>query len=267
MLFTSILLLVGLGLAVGFFAGLLGIGGGAIMVPALTAFFLWLNHDPAVVVHLALATSMSCIIFNAILSVRTHQKHHAVLWSVVTAISPAILLGSALATFFVIKLESKVIALIFMVLMIFVAIQLLLGFKPKATAAKQIPKIELIPVGFLIGFVSAIIAIGGGSLTVPYLSWHQINMRKAIATAAAIGLPIALASTFVFVMQGIKQPNLPEFTIGYIYWPATLLISMGSLFTTTLGAQLTHRIPVQYLKNIFAALIVLLALKMYASFN
>lgn len=267
MLITSILLLVFLGLTVGFFAGLLGIGGGAIMVPALTAFFLWQNHEPTVVVHMALATSMSCIIFNAIISVRTHQKHHAVLWPIVSTISPAIIVGSAMATFFVIKLESKIIATIFMVLMVMVALQLMIGFKPKSTAPKKIAIIELIPAGFFIGLISAVIAIGGGSLTVPYLTWHQINMRKAIATAAAIGLPLALASSFVFVMQGINQPNLPDLTLGYIYWPATLLITIGSLFTTPHGAQLTHRIPLHYLKRIFAVVIVLLALKMYLSFS
>ncbi len=265
--FTSLLLLVVLGSVVGFFAGLLGIGGGAIMVPVLAAFFLWQKLDPSVVVHLALATSMSCIIFNAIISIRTHQKHQAILWSLVCAISPAVLVGSALATLFVIKLSSELIALIFVVLMGVVALQLLVGFKPKSTATRRIAKTELIPVGVVIGFISAIIAIGGGSLTVPYLVWHQIHIRKAIATAAAIGLPIALTSCLVFIFKGIDQPNLPEMTLGYVYWPATVLICLGSVFTTAFGANLTHRLPVNHLKKIFAVVVILLALKMYLSLN
>lgn len=262
---SGLLLLIILGLFVGFFAGLLGIGGGAIMVPVLTSYFLWQQHDPAIVIHMALATSMSCIVFNAIISVKTHQQHHAIIWSVVSRISPAVLIGSATATFFVIKTDSKVVALIFMTLMFLIALQLIVGIKPKNSIKKKLHSAELLPAGFVIGFVSAMIAIGGGSLTVPYLNWHQINIKKAIATAAAIGLPIALAGCLVFIMQGIDNPSLPEYTIGYIYWPATLLIGAGSILTTPIGANLTHKLPVVTLKRVFAVLIIVLAIKMYFS--
>jgi uncharacterized membrane protein YfcA len=260
---SSVLLL--LGLVSGFFAGLLGIGGGAIMVPVLTSYFIWQQYDSNIVVQMALATSMSCIVFNAIVSVRTHQKHQAIIWPIVSKISPAVLLGSTTATFFVIKADSKLIASIFMVLMILVAFQMVLNLKPKNKTNQRLKTIELLPAGFIIGLISAMIAIGGGSLTVPYLSWHHVNIRKAIATAAAIGLPIAMAACFVFVMQGVKLTTLPEQTLGYIYWPATVLISLGSLLTTPLGAHLTHRLPVAILKRVFALLIIVLALKMYFS--
>ena len=260
-------LLASLGLIVGFFAGLLGIGGGAIMVPALTAYFLWQGIDPDSVVHLALATSMSCIIFTAILSIRTHQKHQAIIWTITTKMSVTVLLGSALATYWVVQINSKTIALIFMLMMFAVALQMVIDFKPKSTAAKKIPTLELIPAGFTIGFISAMIAIGGGSLTVPYLSWHQINIKKAIATAASIGLPIAVAGCFVYSIQDMQQSNLPVQTLGYIYWPATVFITVGSLITTSLGANLTHRLPTGLLKKVFAGLIMLLAIRMYLTLD
>ncbi|VAW44883.1 Uncharacterized UPF0721 integral membrane protein [hydrothermal vent metagenome] len=267
MTLISIALLATLGLIVGFFAGLLGIGGGAIMVPTLTAYFLWQGINPDSVVHLALATSMSCIIFTALLSIRTHQKHQAILWPITVKMSPAVFIGSAFATLWVVQISSKTIALVFMLLMFLVALQMTFGFKPKATAPSKIKTIELVPAGFVIGFISAMIAIGGGSLTVPYLSWHQINIKKVIATAASIGLPIAVAGCLVFSIQGSQQTNLPAQTIGYIYWPATLIITMGSALTTSHGANLTHKLPTGLLKKVFAGLIVLLAIRMFYTFD
>lgn len=267
MAITSLIILFLLGMVVGFFAGLLGIGGGAIMVPALTAFFLWHGFNPQVVVHLALATSMSCIVVNAIISIRTHHQHQAILWPITYQISPAVLLGSALATYFVIQISSKTIAMIFMLLMLAVAAQMIFGLKPKVQASSKINTFELIPVGFIIGFLSALIAIGGGSLSVPYLTWHRISIKKAIATAASIGLPLAMAGSFVFIIKGIGQAGLPDQVLGYVYWPATLAITAGSLVTTSLGAHLTHRLPIKLLKHLFAALIIALAVKMYLSFD
>ena len=256
-------LLVLLGLVVGFFAGLFGIGGGAIMVPVLTSYFLWQQLDPNIVVHLALATSMSCIVINAIFSIYTHQQHNAIIWSITAKITPMVLLGSTLATYWVISIKSTTVALIFMCLMMLVALQMIMDFKPRASKPKPLTVFQLFPAGLIIGSLSAMIAIGGGSLTVPFLNWHQVNIKKAIATAASIGLPIAVASCLVFVFQQQAQVELLNNTWGYIYWPATLAISLGSIISTPIGARLTHKLPINVLKKGFAVLITLLALRMY----
>ncbi len=262
---TSLFLLSILGMITGLFAGLFGIGGGAILVPALAAFFLCQQFEPQILVHMALATSMSCIVFNALFSIYAHQKHQAIIWPITFRISPAVLVGSALATYFVLQISGELIAIIFFVLMFIIALHMLVGFGPSNKSSCSIKSQELIIVGFLIGAISSMIAIGGGSLTVPYLTWHQINIRNAIATAASIGLPIALASCFIFILQNNTQSKLPDHTLGFIYWPATLAITLGSVLTTKIGANLTHKLPIPIMKKLFAVLIILLALKMYLS--
>lgn len=253
-------LLVFLGVVVGFFAGLFGIGGGALLVPVLTSYFLWQKIDPNIVVHLALATSMSCIVINALLSIYTHQKHQAIIWPITLKITPMVLFGSVLATYWVITINAELIALIFLCLMIVVAFQMVFDLKPTSPTPKPLTYIKLVPAGFIIGWLSAIIAIGGGSLTVPFLNWHQINIKKAIATAASIGFPIAIASCLVFAFQEHQET---QNTLGYIYWPATIATSVGSIISTPFGANLTHKLPVSVLKKAFAVLIILLAARMY----
>jgi uncharacterized membrane protein YfcA len=260
-----------LGMVVGFFAGLFGIGGGAILVPALSAYFLMQEVSPAVAAHMALATSMSCIIFNALLSIRTHQQHQAILWPVVRLMTPTVLLGSVLATFGVLHLAAASVALLFFVLMMLVGLRMLIGSQhADSPAATAVPTLSGNIAGLIIGAVSALIAIGGGSLSVPYMSWYGIRIQQAIGTAAALGLPIALASTAVFswqVSDTFTTTNMPEQRLGLIYWPATLMLTAGSVITTPLGARLTHRLPVGVLKKAFAVVLMLLAWNMYRSFN
>lgn len=268
---TALLSLALLGMVVGFFAGLFGIGGGAILVPALSAYFLYLEVAPAAAAHMALATSMSCIVFNALLSIRTHQQHQAILWPVVKLLTPTVLLGSFLATVGVLHVAAGQVALIFFVLMMLVGLRMLWGAQQQDTQhAVSVPTISGAFAGLIIGGVSALIAIGGGSLSVPYLSWNGIRIQQAIGTAAAIGLPIAVASTLVFSWQtgdAFTTANLPPERLGLIYWPATLLLTAGSLITTPWGARLTHTLPVGVLKKAFAVLLMLLAWNMYRTFN
>jgi uncharacterized membrane protein YfcA len=260
-----------LGMVVGFFAGLFGIGGGAILVPALSAWLLIQGVSPTVAAHMALATSMSCIIFNALLSIRTHQQHQAILWPVVRLMTPTVLFGSLLATYGVLFLTAASVALLFFVLMMLVGLRMLLGtHDADSPSSTTVPVLSGSIAGLIIGAVSALIAIGGGSLSVPYMTWYGIRIQQAIGTAAALGLPIALASTVVFsgqVTEAFDSANMPEQRLGLVYWPATVMLTAGSVITTPLGARLTHRLPVGLLKKTFAVVLMLLAWNMYRSFN
>ena len=256
----SAVLLLLLGLVMGFFAGLFGIGGGAIMVPALSAYFLWQGMPESQVVHMALATSLSVILFNSLISVRTHLKHQAVIGRLLWHLAPAVILGSAVASWLALQLSGQTVALVFLALMVLIALQMVFDFKPKQDRPTALTALRLWPAGLVIGLLSALIAIGGGSLTVPYLHWYRIKMQKAIGTAAALGFFIALSGTLSYLI--LTWGNQNE---RYIYWPATLLIVAGAFFSTRVGANLTHRLPTGHLRIGFAVLMILLAVRMYLS--
>ena len=259
-----LLILLALGAVVGVFAGLFGVGGGGIMVPALTTLFVGKGFPPDQVVHLALGTSMAAIVMTSFSSMRAHHAREAVLWAVVRHMTPGILLGTFAATFLATYLSSKHLAIFFACFMGYVALQMILNVKPKPH--RELPgALGLASVGTGIGVVSALVAIGGGSLSVPYLTWCNVNIRHAIATSAALGLPIALAGTLGYLFNGWGQVGLPEYTLGFIYWPAVIVISLVSYFTTPYGAHLAHSLPIPTLKKGFAVLLVLLSLKMLYS--
>jgi len=254
-----------LGAAVGFFAGLLGVGGGGIMVPVLTALFLAQQFPAELSVHMALATSMAAIIVTSFSSMRSHQRHGAILWPVVWKLTPAILIGTVAAAYLAASLSSLALAIFFCCFMGYVALQMLLNIKPKAS--RQLPAtIGLSGVGLVIGAVSALVAIGGGSLTVPFLTWCNVKIQQAIGTSAAVGLPIAISGTLGYFLAGSSTTvTLPDYSLGYVYLPAMLLIASVSYFTAPLGASLAHRLPVATLKKVFAALLIALSAKMLHS--
>ena len=253
-----------LGGVVGFLAGLLGIGGGGVMVPVLTALFVGQAFPTEQVVHLALGTSMAAIVPTALSSLWAHHRKGAVLWSVVQRITPGILLGTFAGTFLASYLSTNSLAIFFACFMAYVALQMWLGIKP--TPHRDVPgMVGLSATGAGIGGVSALVAIGGGTLSVPFLMWCNVNIRQAIATSSAIGFPIALAGTVGYVLNGWQVAGLPPYTLGFVYWPAVVLIAMVSFFTTSLGANLAHSLPVAALKKVFAVLLVLLSAKMLHS--
>ncbi len=253
-----------LGTLVGFMAGLLGIGGGGIMVPLLTTIFLMQGLPLETVVHLALGTSMASIVVTSFSSMRAHHAQGGVLWPVVRAMAPGILIGTFAATFLAANAKSAHLAIIFAAFMAYVSYQMFAGRKPRP-GRTLIGSGGLIAAGGAIGGVSALVSIGGGSLTVPFLIWQNVDVKKAIGTSAAIGLPISLAGTAGYAINGLHHAAGTPNTLGFVHLPAVLLISLTSFFMAPVGARLSHRLPVSALKKAFALLLILLSLKMLSS--
>ncbi len=253
-----------LGAFVGFFAGLLGVGGGGIMVPVLASLFVAQGFPADQIVHMALGTSMAGIVMTSAASMRAHHRHGAVRWDVVRTITPGILAGTFGGTFIAAQVPSEPLAIFFACFMTYVSIQMLLNIKPKPN--RELPgPLGMTGVGLGIGGISALVAIGGGSLSVPFMTWCNIRMQNAIGTSAAIGLPIALAGTVGYIVNGWGAEGTPPFTFGFIYLPAFVLITLVSVFTAPWGAKMAHRLPVATLKKIFAGVLILLSLKMLQS--
>jgi len=255
---SLIVVFVLLGAIVGLLAGLLGIGGGMTMVPFLTIIFTHEGFPPDHIVHKAVATSTATIMFTSISSAREHHRHGAVLWSVVAGLAPGIIVGSLLGPQIVGGMSTGVLAGFFGVFVAFSATQMLLDRKPAPT--RELPgKPALFGVGTGIGLVSSMVGAGGGFLSVPFMAWCNVRIHNAVATSAALGLPIAVAGTVGYVLAGLSQTGMPPYTIGYIYVPALLAIVAASVLSAPMGARAAHRWPVGRLKRAFAFLLYWLA--------
>jgi uncharacterized membrane protein YfcA len=253
-----------LGAFVGIMAGLLGIGGGGILVPIFTSIFIYQQFPLEQVVHVALGTSMACIMVTSFSSLRAHHANGGVIWPLVKVMAPVIIVGTFAATFVAAQLSSKVLAVFFAIFMAYVASQMFRS-KPVQASSALAGKLELSLVAAFIGAISALVSIGGGSLSVPYLTWRNLDIRKAIGTSAALGLPIAVTGTLGYVINGIHSGIILPHTIGFVYWPAFLLVMVPSYFTAKIGAGLTQSLPVKTLKRIFGVLLLLLSIKMVFS--
>lgn len=266
-----IFLLAILGCVTGFAAGLLGIGGGMILVPFLTYLLTWQGLPVNIVVHTAIATSMASILFTSVSSVRAHQKKGAVRWDLVLAFTPGIVVGGLLSggTVFAV-LKTGWLALFFAIFVTYSGYQMLRDKKPKPS--RQMPgAVGTAGAGAGIGFLSGLVGAGGGFVSVPFMLWCNVPLHQAVGTSAALGFPIALANTIGYIWSGLKQPDLPAGMIGYVYWPALLVLVLFSVFTAPIGAKVAHSLPVKTLKRVFAFLLfglaAYMATKAYVAFS
>jgi len=250
-----------LGSFVGFMSGLLGIGGGGIMVPILTSIFLAQGIHIENVVHLALGTSMASIIITSFSSMKAHNKNHNVRWDIVNQISVGVVLGTFLATFLASKMNSIYLAIFFSLFMAYTAFQMFTNIKINPNKKIGNNK-ELFVVGNGIGLISALVSIGGGSLVVLYLTLRNIELKKAIGSSAGIALPLSIAGTFGYIINGWDYTSIDNYTLGYVYLPAVLVISIMSYFTAPYGANFANKLPILKLKKIFALLLTILSIKM-----
>ncbi|MFO7578350.1 MAG: sulfite exporter TauE/SafE family protein [Pelovirga sp.] len=253
------------GAVVGVLAGLLGIGGGVIIVPLLTFTFVAQQFPEVYILHLALGTSLATIIFTSISSFRAHHARGAVNWAAVKALAPGILIGTFLGTWVAAQLTSRFLSVFFVCFLYYVALQLLLNIRPSST--RTLPGATgMFGVGGVIGGVSSLVGIGGGSLTVPFLNWCNQSIHTAVGTSAAVGLPIAVAGTLGYLLNGLAVADLPAGSVGFIYLPALFGVAVVSYLTAPFGVRLAHRLPVARLKKIFAVFLMLMGTRMLISF-
>lgn len=250
-----ILALAFLGLATGFLAGLLGIGGGMLIGPFMTIILSTLGVPADLAVKMAIATSMATIMFTSISSVRAHHKRGAVRWDIVKGLAPGIVIGGALASAGVFALlKGSYLAIFFALFVGFSATQMFLDKKPKPS--RQMPGTAgQVAAGSVIGFLSGLVGAGGGFISVPFMVAHNISIINAVATSAALGFPIALANTVGYVVSGASLPGLPAHSLGYVWLPALAVIASCSVLTAPLGAKVAHRLPVAQLKKVFALIL------------
>lgn len=260
LLFYEIMTYLCTGALVGISAGLLGIGGGLLIVPVLsTAFLVFLPATD--VIHLAIGTSLATILVTSFASVRAHHKLHAVRWDIVKLLVAGVLLGSFLGGWSSQFFDSHLLSTLFGLLELTIGIYMILALN--TCPHRQLPGVAGNSAsGGVIGWLSSLVGIGGGTLTTPYLQWNNVQIHQAIATSAAISLPIALAGTIGYLLAGLNASNLPQYATGYIYWPAFFGIVVASYFTAPIGARWAHRLPVRTLKRFFGIFLIILAIKM-----
>ncbi|WP_028451595.1 sulfite exporter TauE/SafE family protein [Chitinilyticum aquatile] len=258
---TLILACLAVGMVAGLLAGLFGVGGGTVIVPGLLLVFPLVGVPAVQAQHVALGTSLASIVFTGMASAYAHHRRGAVNWAAVRRLVPGILLGTVLGALIAGRMSGLLLQWIFVVFMYAMAVQILLDLKPAPGNA--------LPgyggngaVGGIIGVLSSWIGIGGGSLTVPWLLRCNLPVKEAIASSAAVGVPLALAGCIGYTVSGWAVAGLPAGSLGFVYWPAVLAIVLASFPMAKQGAALAHRLPAAKLKKAFAVLLIAVASKM-----
>ena len=239
-----------LGAVAGLLAGLFGIGGGVIIVPVLIFSFTLQGIETTWLMHMAIATSLASIIFTSISSIITHQKKGAIQWHLAKPIAVGMLLGAFFGVHTAISLPSHWLQGVFGVFVLYLSFKMLILSRSKAQH-KSLPKTTGLSItGVIIGWASALFGIGGGNLLVSWLVNRGLVMQQAVATAAACGLAIGITGTLTNIVTGWQLPDLPEYTIGFVYLPALFGIVMTSATAANIGAKIAHRIPAKRLQQL-----------------
>lgn len=237
-------------------AGLFGIGGGMIIVPALVWIFTAYHFPPEVVTHLAVGTSLATIIITSISSLTAHHKRGGIRWEVWRSMALGLVIGSLVGAGIADRINGQALQALIGIGALLVALKMLF-FSNKEQLGKPLPhKGVQFGAGTGIGMASSIFGIGGGSLTVPFLNWVGLPMKQAVGTSAACGLPIAIAGALGFAWFGQDVANLPEGTIGFVHIIGFFCISAASFITAKFGAKLAHQLPAATLKKSFGVLLI-----------
>jgi uncharacterized membrane protein YfcA len=255
------LVYVGIGALAGLVAGVFGLGGGAVVVPVLVFAFKWQGMAPTVLTQMAIGTSLATIVVTALSAIRTHQRRGAIRWTLVAQLVPGVLIGTVLGGTVAARLRGELLQFGFGVFLLLVAFQMAFGVRVGVRDGPPPGRVLQAGAGAVIGFASGIFGIGGGSLTVPWLSWCREPMVVAVATSAALGFPIALSGAATYGFGGGGATALPEWTWGFVYLPALLGIVATSTPFARWGARLAHRLPDPILRRSFALVALLVGVQ------
>jgi len=246
------------GALAGLLAGLFGVGGGVVIVPALILILDHLGRGGDWIPHLAVGSSLASIVATGAVSALAHHRRGGVRWAVVAALIPGILIGAWAGATLAGALPDRWLIRVFSGFLGVVGLRMLLP-RPRTHPHPMPGRAALALAGAVIGAVSAVVGIGGGTLTVPFLVSRGLDLRAAVGTSAACGPPIAVAGMLGFIATGWGREGLPDWSTGFVYWPAVGLVLLASLPAAPFGARLAHAIPIAGLRRAFAILLLVMA--------
>ncbi len=253
-----------LGIFVGFLSGIFGIGGGVVLVPILVLVLETIGTNPEVVMHLALGTSLSCIFVNSLNAVATHRKNNNLDTQIFKKLIIGIIPGSILGSFIAGILSSHTLEVIFAIFLTFVIINMgLKSLKRKEQEKRNLPILLYAFVGLVIGMKSAILGVGGGTISIPFLTWTGEKMKKAVGVSASIGLPISFFGMLTYIFNGLGNRDLPAYSLGYVFVPAFLGIACTSWYFARLGANISNNISHKKLTWAFIVFLIVITAKAY----
>ena len=258
----EIIIFAALGIMAGLLAGMFGIGGGLIIVPVLIGTFLSLGFENEIIVHLSIGTAISCIIFTGLASANAHRIKESIDFNQFKPVAIGIIFGAFGGALFAVEINGLILKLSIAVFVLIVGIQIL--FDIKVFSQKINPtKPKSILAGSIIGFLSSILGIGGGTFSVPYFRSLGLKLTSAIGTSAACGVPIAVFGTMGYIIAGYNILELPNLSLGYVYLPALFGVSITSIFAAKYGAELAHYLSQETLRKLMAAWFFVISIYMF----
>lgn len=257
---TLLIVFAVVGVVAGLIAGLFGLGGGVVMVPAMIYTFGVLAFPDAILTHLAVGTSLACIVVTATIASWTHWQKKAIEIGLLAPLVPGVIVGAWLGGVLAASLEGIELQFAFAVFLIFVGLTMLR--KVVQDKASLPNRLGLSLSALVIGGFSSLFGVGGGSMTVPYLRFCGVAMARAVATSAALGFPIALSGAISYAVQGWDHPDLPAGSVGFVYLPAFLGLVVCSAPASRVGAKLAHRLPAEKLQKAFAVVLMVIAVQL-----
>ena len=261
-MFDEVLIFGALGILAGLLAGMFGIGGGLIIVPVLIGTFINLGFDTEIIVQLSIGTAISCIIFTGLSSANAHRKKKSIEFQQFKPVGMGIVFGAFAGALFAVHINGSILKLSIATFLLLVGLQIL--FSIRITSKKIRPnKSQSIFAGSIIGFLSSILGIGGGTFSVPYFRSIGLSLTSAIGTSAACGVPIAIFGTLGYIIAGVNVDILPNMSFGYIYLPALIGVSVTSIFFARHGANLAHYLSQIVLRRLMASWFLLVSIYMF----